>query len=119
MERGKDNIDSDKRIGFSGGIPGRQRGAPGVDEAVAPGGAVWQDWFLVTVGSCPWGVEKLTVESVGRSHEVRNKVPASYGVLTPYPLSSQHSPSESSKDHPPNLSLLMTYDLMVLDLHSL
>lgn len=122
MERGKDNIDPDKWIGFSGGIPGRHREASGVDGAVAPGGAAWQDWFLVTVGSCPRGVEKLTVESVGRSHEVSYKVPASYVVLTPYPLSSQNSLSESSKDHPQRLSLvcgLMAYNTMVLGLYSL
>lgn len=51
MERGKDNIDLDKQIGFSGGILGRQRGV-----GVWSGTAAWQDWFPVTLGSCPWSV---------------------------------------------------------------
>lgn len=52
MQTGKDNIDPDKRIGFSGG--------QGVEGAMAPGAAAWQDWFLVMVGCCPRGVEKLS-----------------------------------------------------------
>lgn len=43
------------------GIPGRWgRGEQGVEGALASGAAVWQDWFLVTVGCCPRGVEKLS-----------------------------------------------------------
>lgn len=62
-----------------------------MEAELAPGAAAWQGWFL-TLGCCPWGVEKLPVESEEPRHEVRYKVPAGYVVLTPYPMGSRTHP---------------------------
>lgn len=58
---GKDNTDPDKWIGFSAGDARQAEQGQGVKGELAPGGAVWQDWFLVTLGYCSWGVEKPPV----------------------------------------------------------
>lgn len=111
-ETGKDSTDPDKWIGFSAGDTRQAEQGQGVKGELAPGGAVWQDWFLVTLGYCSWGVEKPPVESEEKRHEVRNKVPSSYAVLTPYPMGRVHTPSKGSRGHLQSLSL-------VLESHSL
>lgn len=112
METGKLNTEPDKWIGFSAGDSRQAEQGQGVEGEQVPGEQCGR------TGSCGlWGIahgvwRSLQLSQRKKRHEVRNKVPPSYLVLTPYPMGSVHIPSKGSRGHPQSLSL-------ALDSHSL